>query len=147
MLRPAHKEVLRLRYDDYANWASEDHLIRVEALLKPTGRSPIMAVANIPLSTPELLVQVRPSVGPGRCLGLGEDKVHLHTATSAPPPGSWKSCHVEKHHSLHLLQQPSPGAPEVWCVHGGGRRPSGRHPDPTSVSNQSIDGQRLYGSG
>lgn len=84
MLCPAHKEVLRLRYDDYANWASEDHLIRVEALLKPTGRSPIMAVANIPLSTPELLVQVRPSVGPGRCLGLGEDKDGARPCTFTP---------------------------------------------------------------
>lgn len=62
MAGPAHKEVLRLRYDDYASCASEHHLIRVEAFLKPAGCCPIMAVANIPLSTPELLVQVRPQV-------------------------------------------------------------------------------------
>lgn len=67
MVGPAHKEVLRLRYDDYADCASEHHLIRVEAFLKPTGRSPIMAVADIPLITPELLVQVRAQVPVGPC--------------------------------------------------------------------------------
>ncbi|KAM9351901.1 protein-glutamine gamma-glutamyltransferase 2 [Symphorus nematophorus] len=61
-----HNEILRLRYDDYARCASEDHLIRVQALLEAPGENePIMSTANIPLSVPELLVQVRgvPVVG------------------------------------------------------------------------------------
>lgn len=70
-MRPAHKEVLRLRYDDYASCVSEHHLIRVEAFLKPAAGCPIMAVANIPLSTPELQVQVSARVLVGR-LGLGQ---------------------------------------------------------------------------
>lgn len=67
MVCSAHQEVLRLRYADYAPCVSEHHLIRVEAFLTPTGRSPIMAVANIPLSTPELLVQVSARVLVGQC--------------------------------------------------------------------------------
>ena len=55
----AHREVLRLRYDDYVRCVSEQHLIRVKALLEaPGANEPIMAVTNIPLSMPELLVQV-----------------------------------------------------------------------------------------
>ncbi|XP_037621885.1 protein-glutamine gamma-glutamyltransferase 2 [Sebastes umbrosus] len=55
----AHKEVLRLHYDDYAKCASDHHLIRVRAFLEASGESePIMTEANIPLSMPELLVQV-----------------------------------------------------------------------------------------
>lgn len=56
---PAHKEVLRLHYDDYVRCVSEHHLIRVKALLDAPGENePIMAVATIQLSMPELLVQV-----------------------------------------------------------------------------------------
>lgn len=55
----AHKEVLRLHYEDYGRCVSEHHLIRVKALLEAPGENkPIMAVANIPLSMPELVVQV-----------------------------------------------------------------------------------------
>lgn len=54
-----HREVLRLHYDDYARCASEHHLIRVRALLDAQGENePIMTVANITLSRPELLIQV-----------------------------------------------------------------------------------------
>ncbi|XP_059190792.1 protein-glutamine gamma-glutamyltransferase 2 [Centropristis striata] len=55
----AHKEVMRLHYDDYVRCVSEHHLIRVKAFLDAPGETePIMTVANIPLSMPELLVQV-----------------------------------------------------------------------------------------
>lgn len=55
----AHKEALRLHYDDYVRCVSEHHLIRVKALVEAPGENePIMTMANIPLSTPELLVQV-----------------------------------------------------------------------------------------
>lgn len=55
----AHKEVLRFRYDDYAKCVSDHHLIRVKALAEAQGNSlPIMAVADIPLSLPELHIQV-----------------------------------------------------------------------------------------
>lgn len=55
----AHKEVLRLRYDEYAKCVSEHHLLRVKAFLKTQGENePMMTVANIQLSVPELLVQV-----------------------------------------------------------------------------------------
>ncbi|KAK2918158.1 hypothetical protein Q8A73_004904 [Channa argus] len=59
-----HREVLRLHYDDYVRCVSEHHLIRVKAFVEAPGENePIMAVANIPLSTPELLVTV-----PGKAL-------------------------------------------------------------------------------
>ncbi|XP_007553248.1 protein-glutamine gamma-glutamyltransferase 2 [Poecilia formosa] len=55
----AHKEVLRFRYDDYAKCVSDHHLIRVKALAEAQGNSlPVMAVADIPLSLPELHIQV-----------------------------------------------------------------------------------------
>lgn len=55
----AHKEILRLRYDDYVRCVSADHLIRVKAFLEAPGESePLLTVANIPLSMPELLIQV-----------------------------------------------------------------------------------------
>lgn len=51
--------MLRLHYDDYAKCVSGHHLIRVKAFVEAPGENePIMAVANIPLSTPELFVQV-----------------------------------------------------------------------------------------
>ncbi|XP_008289213.1 protein-glutamine gamma-glutamyltransferase 2 [Stegastes partitus] len=55
----AHKQVLRLHYEDYARCASEHHLIQVKAFLDAPGESePVMTVANIPLSMPEIHVQV-----------------------------------------------------------------------------------------
>ncbi|XP_015242700.1 PREDICTED: protein-glutamine gamma-glutamyltransferase 2-like [Cyprinodon variegatus] len=55
----AHKEVLRFRYEDYAKYVAEHNLIRVKALVDAEGDSlPIMAVADIPLSMPELHIQV-----------------------------------------------------------------------------------------
>ncbi|XP_061773048.1 LOW QUALITY PROTEIN: protein-glutamine gamma-glutamyltransferase 2 [Nerophis ophidion] len=54
-----HKEVLRLRYDDYAKCVSEQHLIKVMALLEAQGENePSMVVAKIPLVLPELLVEI-----------------------------------------------------------------------------------------
>lgn len=56
----AHQEVLRLRYEHYAKSISEQPVIRVMAVLEaPDENKPIMAVTNIPLETPQLLVQVR----------------------------------------------------------------------------------------
>nr|XP_019957689.1 PREDICTED: protein-glutamine gamma-glutamyltransferase 2-like [Paralichthys olivaceus] len=61
--RKTHKEVLRLRYDDYVKCVSEHHLIRVKALMEvPGDNKPVMSVANIPLSMPELLVEVPGSI-------------------------------------------------------------------------------------
>lgn len=55
----AHKEVLRFRYEDYAKYVAEHNLIRVKALVDAECDSlPIMAVADIPLSMPELHIQV-----------------------------------------------------------------------------------------
>lgn len=55
-----HREVLRLRYKDYAECTSEHHLIRVKAFAEAQGQNqPLMTVADVPLSVPELLVQVR----------------------------------------------------------------------------------------
>lgn len=55
----AHREVLRLHYDDYVRCVSEHHLIRVKAFLEAPGENePIMTMANIPLSMPEVLIQV-----------------------------------------------------------------------------------------
>ncbi|XP_068595602.1 protein-glutamine gamma-glutamyltransferase 2 [Brachionichthys hirsutus] len=57
--RKAHREVLRLRFDNYARCTSEHPVIRVKALVEALGgNEPIMRVANIPLSVPELLIQV-----------------------------------------------------------------------------------------
>uniref|UniRef100_A0A8C5GZC7 protein-glutamine gamma-glutamyltransferase n=1 Tax=Gouania willdenowi TaxID=441366 RepID=A0A8C5GZC7_GOUWI len=53
-----HREVLRLHYDDYATCVSEHRLIRVKAFLEASVEEPIMAVADITLSTPELHIQV-----------------------------------------------------------------------------------------
>ncbi|TNN01015.1 hypothetical protein fugu_012261 [Takifugu bimaculatus] len=76
-----HREVLRLRYADYAACVSEHHLIRVEAFLTPTGRRPVMAVANISLSTPELLVQV-----PGEAVVWESVSAHISFANPLPVP-------------------------------------------------------------
>ncbi|KAJ0069509.1 hypothetical protein NL108_008461, partial [Boleophthalmus pectinirostris] len=61
-----HKEVLRLRYDDYVRCVSEHYLIGLKAFLEVPGENePIMKTANIPLSKPEILVQV-----PGKAVVL-----------------------------------------------------------------------------
>ncbi|XP_077424586.1 protein-glutamine gamma-glutamyltransferase 2 [Vanacampus margaritifer] len=57
--RKVHKEVLRVRYDDYAKCVTENHVVKVMALLEVQGENePDMAVAKIPLSLPEVLVEV-----------------------------------------------------------------------------------------
>lgn len=54
-----HQEVLRLRYDDYAPCVSDHRLVRVKALLEAAGEAEaIMAMANIPLKVPQILVEV-----------------------------------------------------------------------------------------
>ncbi|XP_061826241.1 protein-glutamine gamma-glutamyltransferase 2-like [Nerophis lumbriciformis] len=54
-----HKEVLRVRYNDYAKCVSEHHLIKVMALLEAQGENePNMVVVKIPLILPELLVEI-----------------------------------------------------------------------------------------
>ncbi|XP_037109847.1 protein-glutamine gamma-glutamyltransferase 2-like [Syngnathus acus] len=54
-----HKEVLRMRYDDYAKYVSEQPMVKMRALLEiQGGDNPNMAVANIPLGLPEILVEV-----------------------------------------------------------------------------------------
>ncbi|KAM3609331.1 uncharacterized protein V6R79_013113 [Siganus canaliculatus] len=54
-----HREVLRVRYDDYMNCVTEHNVIRVTAFLEVPGESnPIMTTTNIPLNVPEVLVQV-----------------------------------------------------------------------------------------
>uniref|UniRef100_A0A8C7ZC97 protein-glutamine gamma-glutamyltransferase n=1 Tax=Oryzias sinensis TaxID=183150 RepID=A0A8C7ZC97_9TELE len=55
-----HREVLRLRFKDYAKCTSEHHLIRVKAFAEAQGQNqPLMTVADVPLSVPELLVQIQ----------------------------------------------------------------------------------------
>uniref|UniRef100_A0A8C4EUV9 protein-glutamine gamma-glutamyltransferase n=1 Tax=Dicentrarchus labrax TaxID=13489 RepID=A0A8C4EUV9_DICLA len=82
---PAHKvhrEVLRLHYDDYVRCVSEHHLIRVKALLEAPGENePIMAVANIPLSMPELLVQV-----PGKAVVWEQLTAYISFTNPLPVP-------------------------------------------------------------
>ncbi|XP_030587901.1 protein-glutamine gamma-glutamyltransferase 2-like [Archocentrus centrarchus] len=67
---PAHKaqkEVLHLRYDDYAKCVSDDHLIRVKAFVGAAGENePIMTVTDIPLSRPEVFIQVSKKVVKGK---------------------------------------------------------------------------------
>ncbi|CAL9697156.1 unnamed protein product [Knipowitschia caucasica] len=61
-----HREVLRVRYDEYVRCVSEHYLIGLKAFLEVSGENePIMKTANIPLSKPELLVQV-----PGKAMLL-----------------------------------------------------------------------------
>ncbi|MBN3311030.1 TGM2 glutamyltransferase, partial [Amia calva] len=55
----AHREVLRLQYEHYGNRLSEHHLIRVTALLEPNdGHDIVLHETNIPLSVPQLTVQL-----------------------------------------------------------------------------------------
>ncbi|XP_070686853.1 protein-glutamine gamma-glutamyltransferase 2 [Pempheris klunzingeri] len=77
----AHKEVLRLHYDEYARCVSEHHLIRVKALLEAPGEEPMMTVANIPLSMPELLVQV-----PGQAFLWQQVTAFISFANPLPVP-------------------------------------------------------------
>ncbi|XP_061533054.1 protein-glutamine gamma-glutamyltransferase 2 [Phycodurus eques] len=54
-----HKEVLRVRYDDYAKCVSENNAVKVTALLEVQGDTgPDMVTARIPLGLPEVLVEV-----------------------------------------------------------------------------------------
>uniref|UniRef100_A0A3P9HDZ9 protein-glutamine gamma-glutamyltransferase n=1 Tax=Oryzias latipes TaxID=8090 RepID=A0A3P9HDZ9_ORYLA len=55
-----HREVLRLHFKDYAKCTSEHHLIRVKAFAEAQGQNqPLMTVADVPLSVPELLIQIQ----------------------------------------------------------------------------------------
>ncbi|KAK7891938.1 hypothetical protein WMY93_023901 [Mugilogobius chulae] len=82
---PAHKvhrEVLRLRYDDYVKCVSEHYLIGLKALLDVPGENePIMKTANIPLSKPELLVQV-----PGKAMLLEQLTCMISFTNPLPVP-------------------------------------------------------------
>ncbi|XP_034066525.1 protein-glutamine gamma-glutamyltransferase 2 isoform X1 [Gymnodraco acuticeps] len=78
----AHKEVLRLHYDDYVGCVREHHLIRVKALLEAPGENePIMAMANIPMSMPELLVQV-----PGKAVVWNQATAFISFTNPLPVP-------------------------------------------------------------
>ncbi|XP_053175219.1 protein-glutamine gamma-glutamyltransferase 2 [Scomber japonicus] len=78
----AHREVLRLRYDDYVRCVSEQHLIRVKALLEaPGANEPIMAVTNIPLSMPELLVQLK-----GKAVVYEQSTAYISFTNPLPVP-------------------------------------------------------------
>uniref|UniRef100_A0A8D0D1U1 protein-glutamine gamma-glutamyltransferase n=1 Tax=Sander lucioperca TaxID=283035 RepID=A0A8D0D1U1_SANLU len=80
----AYKEVLRLHYDDYARCVSEHHPMRVKAFLEAPGENePIMTVANIPLSMPELLVQA-----PGKA--FVRDQVTAYISFTNPLPVALK---------------------------------------------------------
>lgn len=74
----AHQEVLRLRY---ADCVSEHHLIGAVALLRPAGHSPVLPGANIPLSTPRLLLRV-----PGTAAVGEEETAHVSLANPLPVP-------------------------------------------------------------
>lgn len=113
MVGPAHKEVLHLRYHDYADWASEHHLIRVEAFLNPTGHGPIMRVVNIPLSTPELLVQVSPQVLAGPRSGRGRGQgVHAPSQQNFCPSSRF----LEKLSGGKTSQPTCPSATLSQCL-------------------------------
>lgn len=78
----AHKEVLRLRYDEYGRCASEHHLIRVKTFLEAPGENePIMTVADIPLSMPELQVQI-----PGRAVVWEQVTAFISFTNPLPVP-------------------------------------------------------------
>ncbi|KAG7244880.1 hypothetical protein INR49_026544, partial [Caranx melampygus] len=77
-----HKEVMRLRYEDYAKSISEHHVIRAKALLEAPGlNEPIMTMVNIPLSTPQLLVQV-----PGKATVGEQITVYVSFINPLPVP-------------------------------------------------------------
>ncbi|KAM8893205.1 LOW QUALITY PROTEIN: protein-glutamine gamma-glutamyltransferase 2-like, partial [Spinachia spinachia] len=78
----AHREVLRLHYDDYAHCVSEHHLITVKALLESLGdNDTIMTMTSIPLSMPEVLVQV-----PGKAVQYETAKVLITFTNPLPVP-------------------------------------------------------------
>ncbi|XP_047452542.1 protein-glutamine gamma-glutamyltransferase 2 [Mugil cephalus] len=55
----SHREVMRMHYDDYARCISDLNVVRVRALLEtPRQNTPVMALANIPLSMPEVKISV-----------------------------------------------------------------------------------------
>lgn len=77
-----HKEMLRLHYDEYGRCASEHHLIRVKAFLEAPGENePIMTVADISLSTPELHVQV-----PGKAVAYQQAMAYISFTNPLPVP-------------------------------------------------------------
>uniref|UniRef100_A0A4W6DDJ8 protein-glutamine gamma-glutamyltransferase n=1 Tax=Lates calcarifer TaxID=8187 RepID=A0A4W6DDJ8_LATCA len=77
-----HKEVLRLHYDDYVKCVSDHHLIRVMAFLEAPGENePIMTMVNIPLSMPELLIQV-----PGKAIVGKEVTAYISFTNPLPVP-------------------------------------------------------------
>ncbi|XP_072242848.1 protein-glutamine gamma-glutamyltransferase 2-like [Leuresthes tenuis] len=78
----AYKKVLRLHYEDYAKCISEHHLIRVKALAEAQGEDdPIMAVADILLSMPELLIQL-----PGKAVVWQQVTAHISFTNPLPAP-------------------------------------------------------------
>ncbi|XP_029289120.1 protein-glutamine gamma-glutamyltransferase 2-like [Cottoperca gobio] len=78
----AYKEVLRLHYNDYVRCVREHNPIKVKALLEAPGeREPIMAMANIPLSMPELLVQV-----PGKAVVWEQVTAYISFTNPLPVP-------------------------------------------------------------
>jgi len=55
----AHREVVRLRYERYAPCVNEHNIIRVVGVAEVSGQDKsIVKVVNIPLSKPELSIQV-----------------------------------------------------------------------------------------
>ncbi|KAL4006119.1 hypothetical protein ACER0C_005832 [Sarotherodon galilaeus] len=82
---PAHKaqqEVLRLRYDDYAQCVSDDHLIRVKAFVEAPGENePLLTVTDIPLSRPEVFIQV-----PGKAFVCEQVKASISFTNPLPVP-------------------------------------------------------------
>ncbi|XP_072241446.1 protein-glutamine gamma-glutamyltransferase 2-like [Leuresthes tenuis] len=80
----AHKEVLHLRYEDYAKCISEHHLISMKALVEVQETAEaVMAAVTIPLRMPELLIQIPGKVTKG-------DKVTAHISFTNPLPAPLK---------------------------------------------------------
>ncbi|XP_069033497.1 protein-glutamine gamma-glutamyltransferase 2 [Embiotoca jacksoni] len=78
----AHKEVLRLHYNDYSRFAFEHQLIRVKAFIEAPGQNePVMTVADIPLSTPEVLIQV-----PGKVVVWEQVTAYISFTNPLPVP-------------------------------------------------------------
>ncbi|KAF7660044.1 hypothetical protein LDENG_00289310 [Lucifuga dentata] len=76
----AHREVLRLHYDEYVACVSEHHLIKVIAFIQAAGENdPILTMATIPLTMPEVHVQV-----PGK-LVVGEEATAYMSFTNPLP--------------------------------------------------------------
>ncbi|XP_071761907.1 protein-glutamine gamma-glutamyltransferase 2 [Centroberyx gerrardi] len=76
----AHREVMRLRYDHYAACVSEHHVIRVIATLEVPGQNePLMDMVNIPLSMPQLQIQV-----PGKTIVYEQVTAHVSFINPLP---------------------------------------------------------------